>query len=144
MDAASVAEFRVRLNAFAAARLTAEDLRPILDIDAVIDLRDLDDGAVADVFGLAPFGFGNPGPCLAALNVEIVGPPQIVKDRHMRIRVRQNGKFLSAMGWNMAELAAKIVPGARVDIAFSLEEDDFSASRGYSPWQAILKDIRVQ
>ncbi len=144
MDAANVAEFRERLNAYATSVLTPEDLRPVLNIDAALDLRELDDATVADVFGLAPFGFGNPGPLMAVTDAEVVGPPQIVKDKHMRVRVRQNGRFLNAMGWNMADLAPSIAPGARVDLAFSLEEDDYSASRGYSPWQAILKDIRVQ
>ncbi len=30
----------------------------------------------------------------------------------------------------------------RLDVAFQVEEDRYSASRGYAPWQAILKDVR--
>jgi single-stranded-DNA-specific exonuclease len=144
LQAESVAEFRARLNAFAATKLTAEDLRPVLDIDAALTVNDLDDRTVAEVFELAPFGFGNPAPTLAVLDAEVIAAPQIIKDKHLKVRVRQNGKLLSAMGWNMAELAPSVVQGARVDLAFAVEEDDFSASRGYSPWQAILKDIRIQ
>jgi hypothetical protein len=29
-----------------------------------------------------------------------------------------------------------------VDIAFSFEEDTYSAERGYAPWQAVVKDVR--
>lgn len=143
LEAAKVAEFRERLNAYAASVLTPEDLRPSLYVDAVVEAKDLDLQTVAEVFSLAPFGFGNPAPTLAMLDAEVVAPPQIIKEKHLRIRVRQNGRFFSAMGWHMAELAPRIVQGSKVDLAFTLEEDDFSASRGYDPWQAILKDVRV-
>jgi single-stranded-DNA-specific exonuclease len=144
LPAGNVEEFRARLNLFARSKLTPEDLRPRLEIDAVVSIRDLDDHTVAEVLGLAPFGFGNPAPSLAILGAEVVSPPQLIKERHMKLRLRKDGRFLSAMGWNMAEFAPSIVPGMLVDIAFALEEDDYSAGRGYSPWQAILKDIRIQ
>jgi single-stranded-DNA-specific exonuclease len=143
LEASKVPEFRERLNAYAASVLTPEDLRPNLHIDAVVDAKDLDTQTVAEVFSLAPFGFGNPSPTFAMLNAEVVAPPQIIKEKHLKVRVRQNGRFFSAMGWHLADQAPRIVQGSMVDLAFSLEEDDFSASRGYDPWQAILKDIRV-
>ncbi|BDC52362.1 single-stranded-DNA-specific exonuclease RecJ [Bryobacterales bacterium F-183] len=142
MPADQVEEFRKRLNAYAANCLTPDDLRPVLEIDAVLSLKEIDDAAVADVFQIAPFGFGNPCPIFAAQNVEVIAPPQIVKDRHMRIRVRQDNRFLSIMGWNMADCANTVQQGSLVDVAFTLEDDEFSASRGYSPWQAILKDVK--
>ena len=142
MPAEQVEEFRRRLNLYASSCLTVEDLRPVLEIDAVLSLKEIDDAAVADVFQLAPFGFGNPGPVFAAQKVEVIAPPQIIKDRHMRIRVRQDGRFLSLMGWNMADFANTVQQGSLVDVAFTLEDDEFSASRGYSPWQAILKDVK--
>lgn len=142
MPAEQVEEFRRRLNIYAANCLTPDDLRPVLEIDAVLNLKEIDDAAVADVFQIAPFGFGNPCPIFAAQKVEVIAPPQIVKDRHMRIRVRQDNRFLSVMGWNMADLANTVQQGSLVDIAFTLEDDEFSASRGYSPWQAILKDVK--
>jgi len=143
LKAANVPEFRERLNAYAASVLTPEDLRPNLYVDAVVDAKDLDMQTVAEVFSLAPFGFGNPSPTLAMLDAEVVAPPQIIKEKHLRVRVRQQGRFFGAMGWNLAELAPRIVQGSMVDLAFTLEEDDFSASRGYDPWQAILKDVRL-
>ena len=52
--------FRERFNEYAAARLTLEDLAPQLEIDAVLELREIDDRSVAEVLSLAPFGHGNP------------------------------------------------------------------------------------
>jgi len=56
--------------------------------------------------------------------------------------VRQNGRSLTLKAWNFAGRAAEFAPGARLDIAFELEEDDYAAARGYPGWAAMLKDAR--
>ena len=33
-------------------------------------------------------------------------------------------------------------PGSRIDLVFSIEDDAYSAARGYAPWQIIMKDVR--
>lgn len=143
LDPARVPEFRSRFDAYARERLTADDLQPRLEIDAVLDIPEIADEAVADVFALAPFGHGNPAPLFAAVNVEVAGPPALWKERHLRVMVRQNGRTLALKAWNFAERIAEMPAGARIDIAFSLEEDAWSAARGYAPWCAILRDVRA-
>jgi single-stranded-DNA-specific exonuclease len=142
LDAARVEEFRERFNAYALARLSPEDLRPRLQIDAILELPEITDAAVNDVFALAPFGHSNPAPLFAALDVEIAGPPAILKEKHLRLIARQRGRSLTLKAWNFAERAAELAPGARVDIAFSIEEDAYSAARGYPGWCATLRDVR--
>ena len=56
---------------------------------------------------------------------------------------RQNGRTLTLRAWNYAGRAAEFAAGARMDVAFTLEEDAWSASRGYPGWRAILKDARA-
>jgi len=142
LDCSRVEEFRERFNAFAAARLRPEDFLPCIDIDAVLELREIDDLSVEGILALGPFGHGHELPHFAALNVEVAGPPAIMKEKHLRVAVRQNGRTLVLKAWNLAERAGEFVPGARVDVAFQLEEDAYSASRGYPPWAAMLRDVR--
>ena len=142
LEAARVAEFRERLNAFAAARLEPEDFQPSLEIDAVLELRELDDRSVEGVFALAPFGHGNEAPLFVALGVEVAAPPVVMKEKHLRVTVRQNGRTLMLKAWNFAEREAELRPGARIDVAFRLEEDAYSAARGGSGWVAVLRDVR--
>ena len=142
LDAARVEEFRDRFNAFAAARLRPEDFQPCLDIDAVLDLREVTDETVDGIFALAPFGHGNPPPVFAATGVEVAGPPAVVKEKHLRVPVRQNGRTLVLKAWNFSERCAEFSPGARIDIVFRLEEDPYSLSRGYPGWAAVLCDAR--
>jgi single-stranded-DNA-specific exonuclease len=143
LDSSRVDEFRARFHAYAASRLTADDLVPRLDIDAVLELREIDDRSVNDVFALAPFGHGNEPPLFAAAGVEVAGPPAVWNEKHLKVLVRQNGRTLALKAWNFAERAGELPAGSRVDIAFAIEDDAYSAARGYSPWCAVLRDVRA-
>jgi len=143
LEAARVDEFRQRFNAYAAARLSPEDLLPRMEVDAVVELGDITDPTIQEVLALAPFGHGNPPPIMAALDVEVAGQPVVMKEKHLRVMVRQNGRALALKAWNFADRAGEMPAGARVDIAFTLEEDAYSAARGYPGWAAVLRDVRA-
>ncbi len=113
-------------------------------IDSEIDFREINDQSVAEVLSLAPFGFGNPSPIFAARNIEVAAAPDVKNDKHVFVRLKSNGRMVRAKAWNFAGRAAELAAGARVDVAFQFEEDAYSASRGYAPWQVILKDVREQ
>jgi single-stranded-DNA-specific exonuclease len=142
LEPARVDEFRRRFNAYAAARLAPEDFLPHVDIDAVLDLREINERTVQEVLELAPFGHGNPPPLFAALNVEIAGQPAAWNEKHLKVLVRSNGRTLSLKAWNFAPRAAELAPGARVDIAFAVEQDAYSAARGEPGWAAVLREVR--
>ena len=139
---AHVEEFRRRFDASARSRLSTGDFLPRLEIDAVLELREISEQAIDELFLLAPFGHGNPTPVCAVLGVEVAAKPTIMKEKHFKVTVRQNGRSLVLKAWNLAHRAGELTPGTRMDVAFNLEEDAYSAARGYPPWAAILKDFR--
>jgi single-stranded-DNA-specific exonuclease len=142
LDVVNVEEFRRRFNEYACTRLTAEDFLSRVEVDAVVELREITERAIEDVFSLAPFGHGNPAPMFAAMDVEVAGPPVVMKEKHLRVTVKQNGRTITLKAWNFAHRAGEFTAGARVDVAFQLEEDAYSAARGYPGWAAMLKDVR--
>ena len=78
----------------------------------------------------------------AAMDVEIAGPPVVMKEKHLRLVARQQGRSITLKAWNFAARLGELSPGSRVDIAFALEEDAYSAARGYPGWAAVLRDVR--
>jgi single-stranded-DNA-specific exonuclease len=136
LEAARVEEFRRRFNEYAAARLRPEDFVPQVDIDAVAELREVNERGIRDVFSLAPFGEGNRPPLFAALNAEIAGPPALWNEKHLKVMARQSGRTLMFKAWGFAERAAELAAGARVDLAFTIEEDP------YTGWSAVLREVR--
>lgn len=137
LDPSRIDEFRARLQAYAAARLRPEDFAPRLAIDAVLPLSELTEASIRDLFALAPFGRGNPAPVLAALNVELAGPPVVWKEKHLKLMVRQKNRTLLLKAWNFAARRDEFAASARLDIAFQIEQD------AYTAWSAVLKDARA-
>ena len=91
---------------------------------------------------MAPFGFGNAPPVLAMLGAEVAADPVVMKDKHLRVHLRQTGRSLFPTAWNFAGRAAELPKGALRDAVFSLEEDSYAGSRGWSGWSAVLRDVR--
>ena len=142
MSADRLPEFRERFNRYAAARLTPADFVPQIAVDATVALSELNEAGVNELLALAPFGFGNPNPLLAAHEVESAGPPTVLKEKHLRVHMRQNGRGMTAKAWNFAERAADVAPGTRMDVAFYVDEDSYAASRGWPGWSLTIKDVR--
>jgi single-stranded-DNA-specific exonuclease len=142
MDAQHIAVFRERFRAHAATILSPADFEASIEIDAEIDLAEINDQSAADILNLAPFGFGNPEPLFLARSVESVYEPEIKNEKHLFLKLKTKGKPFRIKGWSMADRAPEFAPGNRVDIAFKLEDDAYSAARGYAPWQATLRDAR--
>jgi len=126
MDAARVPEFRARINAHADQVLEPDDLRPRLRIDAALNLRHITQDLVDGLSALAPFGLANPRPVFHAMPVEIVDGPRPIKDRHLKMTFRQDGRSFRAIAWRAAERAAFLTENrAGVNLAFSLEQNEY-------------------
>lgn len=138
-----VEEFRARLNAYAAARLAKDDFRSQIDLDAAIGFGEVNDESVAEILSLAPFGAGNPTPLFCIFDAEVASAPVIWKQRHVRLRLRGNGRTIACRAWNFAERIEEVQAGARVDAVVQFEPDPYSQSRGYSPWCVTLRDVRA-
>ncbi|MGB9604598.1 MAG: single-stranded-DNA-specific exonuclease RecJ, partial [Bryobacteraceae bacterium] len=138
---ARVAEFRQRLNEYAAARLKPEDFQPCLEVDTELQLEEITEQAVRELLRFAPFGCGNPLPVVALREAEIAGAPAVFKDRHLRIALRQGNRTLAVKAWDFAHRIEEVAAGARVDAALAIKTDPFAAARGYPGWSAELMDV---
>ena len=126
MEAARVPEFRARINAHADEVLEPDHLRPRLRIDGALSLRHITADLVEGLNTLAPFGLANPRPVFQAMPVEIVDGPRPIKDRHLKMTFRQDGRSFRAIAWRAAERAAFLTEHrAGVNLAFSLEQNEY-------------------
>ncbi|MFN0167429.1 MAG: single-stranded-DNA-specific exonuclease RecJ [Bryobacteraceae bacterium] len=142
MASQRVDEFRARLNEYSRRMLTPDDLIPVLRADTAVHLAELNAKAIDEVLSLAPFGHSNEQPVFICEGAEIASEPAVMKEKHLRLNVRQQGRTMAMKAWNAAELAPGLQPGQRVDLAFRVEEDQYSLSRGYPGWSCTLVDFR--
>jgi single-stranded-DNA-specific exonuclease len=135
-----VREFRGAVNAFADARLGPDDLRPRQRIDATLGFRELTGQVAAQIMALAPFGPGNPKPVFAATGIEIADGPRRLKERHLKMAVRQDGRVLRAIAWRGVERYGFLEGhSAPIDLAYSLEQNEFN---GETYLELVVADVR--
>jgi single-stranded-DNA-specific exonuclease len=129
LDAGRIRELRLAVNAVADETLGPEDLMPRLRIDSGLTFRGITGGVAAGVASLAPFGAGNPRPVFAARGVEIVDGPRKLKERHLKMSLKQDGRIFRAVAWRAAERHDYLTEHkAALDVAFSLEQNQYNGA----------------
>jgi len=88
MPAANVPELRSRLDEFARAKLTLADFDPVLDLDGQLSLSDVTPELFQALELLEPYGMGNPEPVFAACGVQLTAPPRILKEKHIKLKLK--------------------------------------------------------
>ena len=130
IDTARIRDLRGRVNDFADGCLGPDDLRPRLWIDGALTFRSIDEQVVSELSALAPFGAGNPCPIFRASRVEIVDGPRRLKDRHLKMAFKQDGRILRGIAWRASERETFVTEHrTAIDLAFSLENDTYNGER---------------
>ena len=140
MAADRIPEFRDRINAHGLACLEPTDLMPRLRIDSELRLAGIDSRVVAGLAQMAPFGLANAKPVFDAASVELLGTPRRIKDRHLKVQVRQDGRVFNAIAWRSAEKAAQWEQHRQsLRLAYSLDKQTF---RGETTLELTVADLR--
>jgi single-stranded-DNA-specific exonuclease len=141
LEAGRIREFRARVNEHADARLQPDDLRPRLWIDGSVTLRDLDEQFASELQSLAPFGAGNPNPLFFARRLQVVDGPRRLRDRHLKMALREDGRVMRAVAWRSVEREAFVQEHREgIDVAFAVERDTWN---GEQYLQLSVADFRV-
>jgi single-stranded-DNA-specific exonuclease len=141
LEASRLDELRRRLTACANERLGPDDLVPRLRIDAPLGLREISGDVVQALGRLGPFGAANPKPVFRASPVDLVGAPRRLKDRHLSLLFRQDGRSFRAIAWRSAEREDYFVANRfGLELAYSLDESEF---RGERLTELTVADVRL-
>src|SRR5262249_10251957 len=108
---------------------------------ADLSFRAISGAVAAGVTSLAPFGAGNPRPVFAARRVEIVDGPRKLKERHLKMALKQDGRIFRAIAWRAAEHHDYLAEHkAAIDVAFSVEQNQFN---GETFVELTLSDMKA-
>ncbi|MFH0857442.1 MAG: single-stranded-DNA-specific exonuclease RecJ [Candidatus Magasanikbacteria bacterium] len=114
------------------------DLTPILQIDAEIDLENVNWELYDILEKFAPFGKDNEKPKYASMNVTLQDVAPLGKDKkHLKIMLQsKTGKIKQAIGWHMCnentpgENWCKLLKkGNMVDVAFEIDVNEWNGNR---------------
>ena len=138
LPAERLGELEKRIEAYARAQLSPEDLEATLRVDAELRLEEVDWELYEAVRKLEPFGYGNPTPVFVARNLRLLMPPRVLQEKHLKLKVAGDGRTFDALWWGQAEQAAALAPGEPLDLAFTLDVNVFQE---VASLQLVVRDL---
>lgn len=142
MKWADVKEFRERFQAYVEQHIEPEQREAILDIDTVIDFKDITKKLHTDLKRFAPFGPGNPKPLFCTLDVYDFGTSKVVgrEQEHIKLELvdSKSNNVMNGIAFGQSASARYIKSKRSFDIAYTIEDNVFK--RGSVQLQ--IEDIR--
>ena len=117
LESRYIPSFAECMNKIASEMLTEGDFVPLLQIDADVDLTDITFNLTREFEMLEPFGYGNPAPLLGCKGLEVLHA-RIVKDHHLKMKLRKKNQSIDAIGFSMASHFEKLGTANIVDAVF--------------------------
>lgn len=141
VDVAKLPEMRQRLTRWANERLDPSDLVPRLRIDAPLGLREITGEVVEGLHRMGPFGMANPKPLFRASPVDLMQAPRVMKERHLSLMFRQDGRSFRGIAWRAADREAYLSANRfGLELAYCLEQNEF---RGERVTELTVVDVRT-
>ncbi len=150
LPVARVDELRERLQSAVGLAVTDPDtLLPELELDAHLDLRDVDARFWSVLKQFGPHGPDNLRPSFWGRDLRVVGQPAAcgAQKQHLRMRVTQGegGATFPVIGFNLADrypaALASVRRGRPLEMAFSLDENSWN---GRTSLQLRMDDLRLE
>lgn len=129
--------FKKEINAYFD-KMNINQIKQIIMIDAVANLKDITLKTVQELQLLEPFGEVNRTPIFCFKNLRIDSIRALTEGRHLKINLRDDNMIISAIGFNMGDMSIEYKLGDRVDVIGSLEINEYN---GMKSIQLNLKDI---
>lgn len=141
MHKADLPEFKRRFEQYVASHITPEQQVPTLDIEAEVELSDMNWKMYKILQCLEPFGPGNERPLFLCRNLINNRNTRAVSDRkHLHLDLTDRTVAMDGIAFGQGDKATHLQNGKSIDICFYLEENSF---HGRTTLQMNAQDIKL-
>ena len=133
--------FKERFEEVVKNTIPSDSERPKLIVDAEVPLDFIHFKNFNILNQMTPFGPQNMHPVFVTEHVKLVGSPKIIKEKHLKIQVKQGDTEvpIEAIAFGLGGLQAPILAAESFRIAYHIDLNEF---RGRKRLQLIVKDIK--
>jgi single-stranded-DNA-specific exonuclease len=135
---AQLPHFRARMAQIMSSVLTEDDFLRAIEIDATLSMSDITFSLVDEIARLEPFGCGNAEPVFGCRGLEAT-KSRIVGNNHLKMYLRQNGRGVDSIGFDLGGHLEMVDSSARIDAAFLPVLNEWEGGRSV---QLNLRAIR--
>lgn len=140
---ADVPEFSRRFQKYVEQHIQPEQTEAILDIDSIIDFKDITRKLHADLKKFGPFGPKNPKPLFCTTDVYDFGTSKVVgrEQEHVKLELvdSKSNNVMNGIAFGQSGSARYIKSKRSFDIAYTIEENIFK----HNDVQLQIEDIRL-
>lgn len=129
--------FRKAFGEHVEKQASSDVLAPRIYIDAEVEFSELDLAFLDSYELLQPFGSKNPQPTFMSKNVWLTEPPKELKNKHIKLFLKQNYDERDAIFFSGGE---RDLPELPWDIAFTIDRNTF---RGRTSLHIVIQDVRA-
>ena len=115
-----------------------DEIIPIINVDAKINLNEVNRETVESLKQLEPFGEGNKTPIFALKNLKVDSIRSLSEGKHIKMTLKDGNSVVNAIGFNLGYLADEYRIGDKIDVVGTLEINSFN---GVDSLQINLKDV---
>ena len=115
-----------------------DEIIPIINIDAKINLNEINKEMVESLKQLEPFGEGNKMPIFAFKNLKIDSIRALTEGKHIKMTLKDGNSIINAIGFNLGYLSNEYRIGDKIDVVGNLEINTFN---GVDNLQINIKDV---
>src|SRR5581483_10481193 len=132
-------EFSEAIVRAANAKLTGQDLEPIISIDSELKMRHLNWDIHRVIQEVGPFGVGNPTPTFLIRGVRVLDARCTPRD-HLRMNFKSDdGQTIDAFGFGLGHCSRWLAERSYVDLVFEMSSSQF---KGYEALELRVRDLR--
>lgn len=139
IPAENIDALRASLNAYADTVLSEEDMMPVIDIDAPLDISLPLLSVAKQLDLLEPFGAGNAKPVFLMENVTVSAVRTSKDKKHLFLRLFKNGAAVDAVAFGKGDLYEDLSRGDALDVVGELHINTYG---GVETPQIIMLDLR--
>ena len=132
--------FVEKINEFARANLTEEDMVPVIEADCEIEFSDVSLSLADSLQLLEPYGVGNPVPQFIMKNVSVSEISGVSDNKHTRLTLTDGKTSFSAMYFSNSPSDLGICAGDKIDILFNIVINEWQDRKSV---QFILRDVKI-
>ena len=115
-----------------------DEIVPIINVDAKINLNEVSRETVESLKQLEPFGEGNKTPIFALKNLKVDSIRSLSEGKHIKMTLKDGNSVVNAIGFNLGYLADEYRIGDKIDVVGTLEINSFN---GVDSLQINIKDV---
>ncbi len=127
MKVENIPLFKERFQQYVSEHITTEQMHPILDIESVIDFKDITKRMHADLKKFAPHGPDNPKPLFCTEGVFDYGTSKVVgrQQEHIKLELvdSKSSNVMNGIAFGQSDAARYIKSKRSFDIVYTIEEN---------------------